>query len=134
MSYMRDRRIGFRVRLEVFVTLYVGDRPLRALTENLSDTGVFLQVVRSPLLEQAAREQTPVAIEIALPGVRETLWAAGVVTHAKGDELVEGTGLRFTALPRAYARMLRDFCVESRRRGLTDLLGRIPGALLPTPA
>jgi hypothetical protein len=134
MSYMRDRRIGIRVKLEVFVTLYVGDRPLRALTENLSDTGVFLQVCRSPMLAEAARTRTPVAIEIALPGARETIWAAGLVSHAKDDELVAGTGLRFTALPKAYARRLRDFCVESRRNSLIELLARIPGALAPSPA
>ena len=76
---------------------------------------------------------TPVGLEFVLPGVRETIWAAGLVSHAKGDDLVEGTGLRFTALPKAYARMLRDFCVESRRSNLIELLARIPGALLPQP-
>jgi hypothetical protein len=48
--------------------------------------------------------------------------------------MVEGTGLRFTALPRIYARMLRDFCVDRRRSSLTELLARIPGALVATPA
>jgi len=131
---MRDRRLGLRVPLEVFVTMYIRDRPIRALTSNLSDTGIFLQAVRSELVAEAAREKATVAIELRLPGVAETLWAAGQLSHSTRGDLVLGTGVRFTALPRAYARLLRDFCVEQRRLHLTSLLGRIQGALLPQPA
>ncbi len=130
---MRDRRLGLRVPCEILVTVYIRDRPVRAMSENISDTGIFLEMVRSPRLVEAARDKETVAIELTLPGAAESIWAAGQVQHARGGDLVDRTGIRFTAIPRRYARMLREFCVETRRQTLTDLLCRIPGALLPQP-
>ena len=135
MSYMqRDRRLGFRVPLEIFLTQYVRDRPQRALSANLSDTGISLQTVKMPWVSDDTPDGTPVGLEFELPGTGEVIWARGEVCRsAAGDPMVHQTGVRFTAMPMLYARMLRDYCIESRRKHLGALLARIHNPALPQP-
>jgi hypothetical protein len=118
----RDRRIGFRVPLEMFVTQCSNDRLFRALTMNVSETGVFMNLVSSAPLCRARRD---VGLEFELPGTGEIIWARGQVRFDEAGSLVVGTGVRFTAMARAHARLLRDFCVEKRRQTLGALLARI---------
>jgi PilZ domain-containing protein len=118
-----DRRLGFRVPLSVLMTSFVGDRPVRALTANISDTGVRLQTVKMP------RGPAVVGLELELPGTGEVIWARGEICYRRGDELEvgvgHGLGVRFTAMPLCHARLVRDFCVEQRRAQLATLLERI---------
>ncbi|HUH04356.1 MAG TPA: PilZ domain-containing protein [Kofleriaceae bacterium] len=123
----RDRRLGLRVPLEIFMTQYIRDRPVRALTTNVSDTGIFVQTVASPTVRRAMDRKTPVALEFELPGTGEIIWARGELCYGTGDQMVHGTGVRFTAMPTIHARLLRDFCVETRRARLGSLLARIRG-------
>lgn len=128
---MRDRRLGYRIPLDLMLTAYVRDRPLRALVLDVSDTGLRVDVVS----HRAPAPGETVAIELALPGVDEPIWAAGVVCYQQPDDLAAGLGVRFTAMPARDARALRDFCVESRHRRLGTLLARIARApLAPVPA
>jgi hypothetical protein len=55
----------------------------------------------------------------------ESIWACGVVCNFAEDELVVGTGIRFTGMARRDARRLRDFCVDQRREHLSGLLAAI---------
>jgi c-di-GMP-binding flagellar brake protein YcgR len=118
---MRDRRLGYRIQLPLMLTSYVRDRPMRVLCSDLSDSGIGLSAVAA----MAPRPGTIVGLELALPGVGDDLWAAGQVCHRVEGDLASGLGIRFTAMARVHARMLRDFCIESRRGQLGDLLNRI---------
>jgi c-di-GMP-binding flagellar brake protein YcgR len=120
----RDRRLGFRVPLEIFLNQYIRDRPFRALTCNLSDTGVYLHRAESAAGPPPA-ETTVVSLELELPGTGEIVWARGEVCYEQRDAFVRGAGVRFTAMARRHARLIRDFCVESRRSHLAELLERI---------
>ena len=118
---MQDRRVGFRIPFEVMFTSYVRDRPVRALAADLSDTGIGLATV-------AGRAPEPggvVGVELELPGGGDSIWARGEVCHARPGDLASGLGVRFVAMARAHARLLRDFVVESRRAHLGGLLARI---------
>jgi hypothetical protein len=97
----QDRRLGFRVPMEIFLNEYVQDRAHRALTVNISDTGLYVNKVLTPL-QRASRV---VALEFELPGTGETIWARGEIAH--------------------HARLLRDYCIEKRRAQLGELLERI---------
>lgn len=123
----RDRRLGFRVPVEIFLNQYIRDRPFRALTANISDTGIHLH---TPERRKKTRsfEPTPVTLEFTLPGCDEIIWAAGEVCSSEVDGMVSHTGVRFTAMASAHARMIRDYCVEARRSQLGSLLSRIRGA------
>lgn len=125
---MRDRRLGYRIPLDVMVTVYVRDRPLRGLVLDLSDSGVHLHVVTG----RAPAAGTAVAIEIGLPGRDDTLWISGTVQYQRSADLASGLGVRFVAMANLHARALRDFCIESRHRQLGSLLARIqrPSALV----
>jgi c-di-GMP-binding flagellar brake protein YcgR len=120
----RDRRLGFRVPLEIFLNQYIRDRPFRALTCNLSDTGVYLHRARN-----AARPHTPqtrvVSLEFELPGTGEIVWARGEIAHEEDEAYVRGAGVRFTAMAQRHARLIRDYCVESRHGHLAELLEKI---------
>ena len=124
----RDRRGGFRVPLEVFLDQYIADRRYRGLTTNISESGLFLRAARSPLSRpEAARGDRVVSLEIELPDTHETIWARGEICHEVTDALAVNRGIRFTAMARAHARLLRDYCVETRRQHLGSLLARVAG-------
>lgn len=120
-----DRRLGFRVPLEIFLNQYIMDQPFRALTANVSDTGFHLQLVNRPDRTPTSRRSRVVGLEFELPGTNEIVWARGLICYAKTDDLVHSIGVKFTAMPRIHARMIRDFCVETRRTHLGKMLERI---------
>lgn len=118
---MQDRRLGFRVPFETMVTSYVHDRPVRALASNLSDTGINM----SSISMLAPPPGLVVGLEIDLPGLSDSIWASGQICYRKDDRMASGLGVRFLAMARSQARIVRDFCVESRRKNLGSLLARI---------
>lgn len=124
--------MGFRVPINMFLTQYIRDRPQRALAANLSDTGISLQTVKMPWIHKALRDRRAIGLEFELPGTGEVIWARGEVCHASDDPMVRQAGVRFTAMPTFYARMVRDYCIESRRKHLGSLLSRIRNPALPT--
>lgn len=117
----RDRRMGFRVPYSTMLTSFVRERPMRALAEDLSDTGMRLHAV-TPL---APPPGTVMALEMTLPDSDDTIWATGQVCHRTPDDLAAGLGIRFVAMAQIHARRLRDFCMEERRAHLGGLLARI---------
>lgn len=129
----RERRGGDRVPLSLLLTEYTGDRMHRAITTNVSPTGLFLDRVFGQGLDrlQPGREDREVQLEFTLPETDETIWALGEVCHDQvgsvGDRLasVHGTGVRFTRMARKHERLILDFVNEHRRRGLERLLERI---------
>jgi hypothetical protein len=128
--------MGFRVDLEIFLNQYVRDRPLRCLTSNLSETGIYLNRAHLPTGSRALDGTRTVGLEFELPGTGELIWARGEICHESSDPYFCGSGIRFTGIPTSHARMVRDFCVEARRDNLGTLLHRIraPRArTAPTP-
>jgi c-di-GMP-binding flagellar brake protein YcgR len=106
------------------VTSYVRDRPVRGLATNLSDAGMNLSAISM----LAPPPGLVVGLELDLPGMAESIWAKAVVCYRKDDriaELASGLGVRFLAMAQSHARMLREFCVEMRRKKLGSLLTRI---------
>jgi hypothetical protein len=105
-----DRRYEDRVPLEMYLNAYVDDRPRRAVTVNLSESGLFLNSLsRTPL-----PPFMPMGVELVLPG--ETIWAAGMLCYDEEDRYFYGTGIRFVAMAHRHARFLHDFLAEARRR------------------
>lgn len=103
------------------VTSYVRDRPVRGLAANLSDTGLAL----SALSMLAPPPGLVVGLEIELPGMDDSIWASGRICYRKDDQLASGLGVRFVAMAKSQARVLRDFCIEMRRQSLGAMLARI---------
>jgi c-di-GMP-binding flagellar brake protein YcgR len=120
---MRERRLGYRVPLEVMMTSYVRDRPVRALTYDLSDSGIGVSAV-SMLAPKAG---VVMGLELELPGMSDSIWAKGEVCYQARGSIASGLGIRFLAMAGAHARMIRDYCIESRHRHLGGLLARIRG-------
>ena len=118
---MHDRRLGFRIPFDAMVTSYVHDRPVRGLATNLSDSGMSLSAISM----LAPPPGLVVGLELDVPGMDESIWAAARVCYRKDDHLASGLGSRFVARARSHARLLRDFCVEMRRKNLGTLLARI---------
>ncbi len=128
-----DRRIGFRVDLDLFLTQFIRDRPFRVLSSNLSETGVYLHRVALGPDTPALPAGTVVGLELELPGTGETIWARGEVRRERVARSVCGSGVRFADMPRVHARMVRDFCHEQRSGHLATLLGRIRQRHVPPP-
>ena len=120
----RDRRIGFRVPLEIFITQYIDDRPYRALTTDISDSGLRVDTVSTAARHLPAAERA-FGLEIELPGTGEVIWARGRVCHSTVDGPTLGAGIRFTGMPEIHKKLLRDYCIEARYAHLDALLQRI---------
>ena len=120
----RERRLGPRVSLPIFLNQYIEDRPLRGLVSDVSPTGIHVKTVKLPAARPATRT---VGLELELPGTGETIWARGEIRHRRGEGAVESAGIRFTAMPALYAKLLREYCAEARRDELSRLLARIRG-------
>jgi hypothetical protein len=118
---MNERRLGYRIPFETMVTSYVHDRPVRALANNLSDTGIHM----SSIAMLAPKPGLVVGLEIDLPGMSESIWASGRICYRKDDHLASGLGVRFLAMAKSQARLVRDFCVETRRQNLGSILARM---------
>ncbi len=120
-----DRRIGFRVELELFLTQYIRDRPFRVLGTNLSETGLYVHRVALDPEARLLPSGTVVGLELELPGTGEVIWARGEICRERRDRALCGSGVRFADMPLIHARMVRDFCHERRRARLDGLLDRI---------
>lgn len=118
---MQERRLGFRIPFETMVTSYVHDRPVRGLATNLSDSGMNLSAISM----LAPPPGLVLGLELDVPGVDDSIWASAQVCYRTDDHLASGLGLRFVAMAKSHARMIRDFCIEMRRRNLGSLLARI---------
>jgi c-di-GMP-binding flagellar brake protein YcgR len=103
------------------VTSYVHDRPIRGLSQNLSDTGMNMSAISLV----APPPGLVVGLEIDLPGIDDSIWASGQICYRKDDRMASGLGVRFLAMAKCQARMIRDYCIESRRKNLGSLLARI---------
>lgn len=120
----RERRVGVRVDVDMFLSAYIRDRPYRTLAENLSSTGIFVNRV-GLATAPAAELGRSVGLEFELPGTGELIWARAEICTQRRDGLVVAEGLRFSGMARAHARLLRDFCAERRQAQLSTLLERI---------
>src|SRR5262249_13609515 len=116
-----ERRLGFRIPLEMFLNQYAHERPHRGLTVNISETGLYVNKVVAPLLRNAR----VVSLEFELPGTGEVIWARGEVCYDTLDDYFHGQGIRFAGMARVHAKLVRDYCVERRRARLGQLLERI---------
>lgn len=103
------------------VTSYVHDRPVRGLASNLSDTGMSLSAISM----LAPPPGLVVGLELEVPGASESIWASARVCYRTDDRMASGLGVRFIAMARSHARMIREFCIEMRRKNLGSLLARI---------
>ncbi len=109
-----DRRIDTRVPLEMYLNTYVEDRPQRGFTANVSESGLYL----SSLPELQPRPRAAVGLEFSLPGLGETIWAAGEMCYQALDDYFLGRGIRFVAMAQLHARMLQDYLRRTRLRRL----------------
>ena len=123
-----DRRIGFRVELELFLTQYIRDRPFRVLSANVSETGLYVHRVALDPNASLFPPGTPVGLELELPGTGEVIWARGEICRERRDRALCGSGVRFADMPLVHARLVRDFCRDRRRARLDALLDGIRGS------
>jgi hypothetical protein len=107
-----DRRYGYRLPLEIYINSYVADRPARGYTSNLSETGLYLNT----LVHEPLAPRTAVGLEFALPGMDDTIWAAGELCYDAVDDYMNGSGIRFVAMAGLHERMLREYLKSARRQ------------------
>ena len=119
-----DRRFDTRIPFETYLTAYVDDRPTRGFTVNISETGLYLNTLpKTPNLPNKV-----VGLELALPGVAETIWAAGKLCYGNDDDYFQGRGVRFTAMADRHARLVRQFCYRLRMQSARQRRAFAPSA------
>jgi hypothetical protein len=110
--FLRNRRFDSRIPLETHVSTFVLDRPQRAATIDISESGLYLHALpRDP-----HPPRTPIGLEIELPGFGETIWVAGETCRDALDDYFYGFGVRFRDMAKLHQRMLQAYCRGARRR------------------
>lgn len=112
--FLRNRRFDARIPIETYVSTYVMDEPQRAVAVDISESGLYLNV----LPRRPHPPKTPVGLEIELPGFGETIWVAGETCREEMDDYLYGFGVRFMDMAQLHQRMLRAYCRGSRRRAM----------------
>jgi hypothetical protein len=108
-----NRRFDQRIPFETYLTTYINDRPMRAFTTDISETGLHINT----LPQHPLPPRTPVGIELALPGMPDTLWLGAELRFDDlCDDFFQGRGIRFTAMADKHGYMLRWFCYRARRK------------------
>jgi hypothetical protein len=117
----RERRLGYRVPLQMFLNEYVADSQHRCLTVNVSETGFYVHKLLQPL----QRDSRVVGLEFELPGTGEMIWARGEVRYDTMDDYFHGTGIRITGIPRLHEKLLHEYIQEKRRDRLQQMLRHV---------
>jgi hypothetical protein len=118
-----ERRDLERVPLEIFLDEYVDDRPHRALTTNLSATGLYMHRVATRRSRFFRRQSRHVQLELTLPGTSDSIWARGEIRYDElGLDLVHGTGVALVDMARGHQRLIRDYLYETRKQRLQEIL------------
>ena len=109
-SLFDNRRFDSRIPLELYVSAYVMDQPQRAVTMDISESGLYLNA----LIQHPYPPRTPVGLEFELPSIGETIWAAGETCRESMDDYFYGLGVRFTGMANRHQRLLREYCWRAR--------------------
>lgn len=132
---LRDRRDDDRIPMEIFFNQYVRDRLHRAVTTNLSPSGLYVNRVfgaRSRPLT-LGRHDRYVQIELPLPGTSDTIWARGEIRYddfawgggSGAAPMVHGTGIQLLEMARGHQRLLREYVIDRKRQRLSEILALI---------
>jgi hypothetical protein len=124
---MLDRRRDTdRIPLQIFLNEYVSDRLHRAVTTNISPTGLYVNRVFAAGHRrlQFGREDRYVQLEFALPDTSDTIWARGEVRYDElgGESMVHGTGIYLTDIARGHSKLLKEYVYDRKRRRLQQIL------------
>jgi hypothetical protein len=118
-----ERRDLERVPLEIFLDEYVDDRPHRALTTNISATGLYMHRVATRASRWFRRQSRHVQLELTLPGTGDSIWARGEIRYDElGLDLVHGTGVALIDMARGHQQLIRDYLYEQRKHKLQRIL------------
>jgi hypothetical protein len=124
----RERRDLDRVPLEIFLNQYVDERLHRAVTTNVSPTGIFVNRVHGGLPKLITRSSRLVQLEFELPGTGEVIWARGEVRRdeleaggASAQSMVHGSGIYLVDIARGHRELLRDWVLERKWRTLQQM-------------
>lgn len=105
-----ERRRTPRCPAAFYVDQYIDDEAYRCFTSNLSEGGLYMERVLSPL----HRTQPIVQLDVSLPGCTDTIWASGQVMHDHMHGLFHGSAVRFVAMAQKHKRLLRDYLLEQQ--------------------
>ena len=114
-----DRRLDPRVPVHLPFHEVIRDRPVPSVAVDVSQGGLAL----TRLVQPGTLHPDRVAVELALPGTGEVIWASAETEFESYDGGVCRAGLRFLGMARKHERLLRDFVMDRRLRALA-LAGR----------
>ncbi len=102
-------RVNRRVPVDLYVNKMINGVPFLARTRDISRQGVYLH----RLLEPSAPGGAHIAVEFALPGTAEVIWAEADVVYERDG----GQGLRFRELTPRQTRIIEDFIANTSAVG-----------------
>jgi hypothetical protein len=115
-----NRRLSPRLRLSTALNEYVGNEGYGCLALNVSESGLS---VRKPIDVSTAKRGI-VAIELALPGTNEVIWASAEARFHAAVPGFQLCGLHFLSMASKHQRLLRDYVRERHARLLRLLAPR----------
>ena len=124
-----NRRDTDRIPLKLFINEFVSDRLHRAVTTNISPTGLYVNRVFAVGHRelQFGRDDRFVQLELQLPGTSDSIWARGEIRYDElnAGEMVHGTGIHFVQMARGHQKLLKEYVIDRKRQRLQQILDLI---------
>lgn len=105
-SMVDDRRIDFRVPVDLVLNKYIGGRPYLCRATNLSRCGLLLHRVFEPKNDTAR-----IGLQFQLPGCDRVITCAGRVAFQLPNG--QGTGIELTNVDPEHQSLIDDFVLTS---------------------
>lgn len=111
-----DRRDSDRLPLQMVVREVTRETEHQGMTLNVSNEGLYLNRLATAEQGVARGPDSPIALEIELPGTSDTIWATAEVCHNRQQAHFHGTGMRFLTMADKHRRLLRRFLSDYRAK------------------
>ena len=101
-------RIHRRAEYNLYVNKIIGDEPHLTRARDISESGVYLQRLLEPELDESGH----VGLELMLPDTERIVWALGQIVRKDSGDRSEGVAIRFVRIAEEDRQAIREYVTE----------------------
>lgn len=116
-----ERRNGYRLPVELFLTQYISDKPYRGIVTNIGANGLLL----NRLVEPVEYNSNLVQLELSLPGTTDTIWVLGEIVYDRFISFFHQYGIKFKEMASFERKLLEEWLKFARVELIRNFLDRV---------
>ena len=102
---VQDKRVNFRVPVDILLNKYIKGRPYLCRASNLSRRGLLVHRIHEP-----DTKETQIGLQFQLPGSDRVITVAGEITYE--HEWMQANGIRFTSVAPEHQQIIDDYILK----------------------